>query len=544
MNRATLRSLRLKIALLLSLILPFNILGLISSKMSYDNALDRVDDMITYTLRSYGDILSQRLNDADNTMRDMVENDSYFITAAQQDTSWRYDFSVYQVYITLQNHIVSTRTADHFFIYVNKRNDLIQIPYASDPIEVNSYFSFGQPENSYQSVGQWILIQQDSCQSLVKINYDPIFDVYYGSIIDLQSTIQDLSGAIDFESTKFTFSSHSQNSTSNDIVWSIPIIDNVFINASISRQEMGHTISPLQYLIFVLFAIFLFLVPVLFMLIRHYVISPLTTLNYAHDQLAAGNEAYRVTEAASSSEFENAFESFNHMASTLQSLRRDLVDKEISNKQLQIDYLQMQIRPHFLLNTFNVLFTLIQKNDRENAEKLILYLSDYFRHIFRSGHELQPFINEMELIHGYLDVAQIYYPGAFTVSYQIDPLIHQIQLPPLLLHSFVENIIQHALVPDRVVHIILSGEWTDEYILFFISDDGCGMSQEAIEHLNHMDFSDGQHVGLKNAIGRLRHYFGGDASVSVESGINEGTTFTIRIPYRLEEYQNDSAFGQ
>lgn len=542
MNKAATRSLRLKITLLLCLILPFNVLGLISSKLSYDSALNRVQDVITYTMNASADRLRQRITDAEATLYDTVENDSNFITAARQDGSWLYEFSLYQVNASLEQHISSGNTADQFFFFMNKIDDLIQIPYTFDSLPPDAVMDL--IGNYSETIGRWILIEHQGKHLLLKTNYDPIFDVFSGCCIDLQRIVAELQSAIEFESMTFVFSDQPLTAGDDQILWNTPIMDGLYLNASVSRSEMGNSINPLQYIIFALFFLSLLLVPVLFLLMQRYMIRPLKDLNLAHGQLAEGNEDYRITTVPSSSEFDSAFRSFNHMAATLQALRRDVVNKELANKQLQIDYLQLQIRPHFLLNTFNVLFTLIQNNEKEQAQLLILYLSDYFRYIFRSGHELQPFSKELKLIQGYLDVAKIYYPNAFTVSYQIDPLLKQMQVPPLMLHSFVENIIQHALVPGRIVHIVLSGEWTDDSVTFRISDDGIGMTPETIERINHWrDPSDGQNVGLKNSIGRLQHYFGENAGLCVDSLENQGTTFTIHIPYRMEEAEDEFAAG-
>lgn len=542
MNKAATRSLRLKITLLLCLILPFNALGLISSKLSYDSALNRVQDVITYTMNTSADRLRQRIADAEATLYDTVENDSSFITAARQDGSWLYEFSLYQVNASLEQHISSGNTADQFFFYMNKIDDLIQIPYTYDSLPADAVVDLIGDYS--ENIGKWILIEHQGKHLLLKTNYDPIFDVFSGYCIDLQRIVVDLQSAIEFESMTFAFSGQPLTAGDDQILWNTPIMDGLYLNASVSRSEMGHSINPLQYIIFALFFLSLLLVPVLLSLMQRYMIRPLKDLNRAHDQLAEGNEDYRITTVPSSSEFDSAFRSFNHMAATLQALRRDVVNKELANKQLQIDYLQLQIRPHFLLNTFNVLFTLIQNNEREQAQLLILYLSDYFRYIFRSGHELQPFSKELKLIQGYLDVAKIYYPNAFTISYQIDPLLEQMQVPPLMLHSFVENIIQHALLPGKTVHIVLSGEWTDECVTFRISDDGSGMTPETVERISHLgDLSDGRNVGLKNSVGRLRHYFGEGAGISVDSREGEGTTFTIQIPYRLEEAEDEFTAG-
>lgn len=548
MRRKAPRSISVIIALLLALIVPFNILGLLSSKISNQNAHDRVEDMITYSMQSYVGILNDRLENVSDTLYDLSKNNSDFLTIAKQNDTWRYTFSKYQVYTDMRNQIAVSNSADQFFLYLSKIDDFLLIPYLS--LAASPYSNNLSEDdllllvkNCGRNLGKWVLIDSGASPILVKTCYLPSSEVYYGACIDLEPILDDLSEAIAFETIEFTFSAEERRSAGEYIAWNVQAQEGLYLNAAISQKEMGQSISPLQQIITGLFCACLLLVPVLYLLIKRYVVQPLAELNHAHDALAAGNEGYRITANASSLEFENAFQSFNSMATTLQVLRHDIVDKELANKQLQIDYLQLQIRPHFLLNTFNVLFTLIQKNHRQSAQDLVLYLSDYFRYIFRSGHEMQPFENEYKLIRGYLEVSKICYPDLFTVSYQLDPMVFLLEVPPLLLHSFFENIIQHALVPGREVHIVFSGEYCDDVVTFLISDDGNGMRAEAMDIVNEPDeakIPEGKSVGLLNAIKRLRHCYGEKAGVFVESAVGQGTTFTITIPCHLEDNENES----
>lgn len=76
-----------------------------------------------------------------------------------------------------------------------------------------------------------------------------------------------------------------------------------------------------------------------------------------------------------------------------------------------------------------------------------------------------------------------------------------------------------------------------------ISDDGRGMSAEDVDMINHCSFpaeQTGRHVGIRNSITRLNYYYDGQAAVEVESSPGEGTTFTITIPYNLEEEYDDT----
>ena len=79
------------------------------------------------------------------------------------------------------------------------------------------------------------------------------------------------------------------------------------------------------------------------------------------------------------------------MADRIQDLKIEVYEKELDRKQMELSNLQLQIRPHFLLNTFNLIYTLAQRGQEKDVQQVILYLSDYFRYLFRSGRNLEIF---------------------------------------------------------------------------------------------------------------------------------------------------------
>ena len=146
------------------------------------------------------------------------------------------------------------------------------------------------------------------------------------------------------------------------------------------------------------------------------------------------------------------------------------------------------------------------------------------------------------MVREYLEISALHYENMFTVSYQLDPLLSFMRVPPLLIHNFVENIIQHALIPGKTIHIILYGEYDDEnrQAVLMISDDGNGIHSDYADRINENRFDDlpeGKHIGIRNSINRLKHYYGEEASVNVETADGEGTTFTIRIPCDLTDVE-------
>ena len=524
-------------AVLLILILPFNILGIITSVISYRNTLANTRAVIEYTLDSYNLLLNNKIKNCNSALYSLINNNDILLDMRSARDDSAYQIQRHRLFLDLDGQRRTYDTADVFFVYSEDRDDYLQVP-SFDRNTVGTRPHFSYIEDYDYAHAQWFL-SEDHTQ-LLRVLYAGSMNVYLGTVILLPEFLAAHKGMKGFDSLEFFFGDEEVGKKPGVLSFNNRIADGVYLSAEVSTREINGSIDFLQYALILFFILYLALIPVLYQLMKRYMGTPLVHLNDAHAQLTKGNEDYRITEKANSKEFETAYESFNHMAASLQQLQKEVLEKELANKQLQVDYLQLQIRPHFLLNAFNVLFTLIQRGKKDSAQEMVLFLSDYFRYLFRSGNEMQLFAKERELIEKYMNITKIYYPESFEVSYQLDPMLDLMRVPPLLLHSFMENIIAHALLPDRMVHIVFSGEYEDGAVTFYISDDGKGIDTEALEAINHIaerPATDGKNVGIKNSILRLKYYYGEKASVVCESEYMVGTTFTITIPYDLEDVQ-------
>ena len=237
------------------------------------------------------------------------------------------------------------------------------------------------------------------------------------------------------------------------------------------------------------------------------------------------------------------------MAGSLHTLKIQNYEAALQKKELELKNLQLQIRPHFLLNTFNLIYSLAQLRDYKSIQKFVLYLTDYFRYLFREGASLAPFSQELDLIEKYLDVSAIRYPDCFTVTYDIDPKTHPVPVPPLLLHNFVENVFKHAMRLGEDIHIRISARLEAAMAVFTIEDDGAGMDPATVRQLNGGSFGAGtnEHIGLQNSLRRLETVYGRKGLLWVDSAPCEGTQFTIRIPWENpgneRKDQNESTAG-
>lgn len=176
-------------------------------------------------------------------------------------------------------------------------------------------------------------------------------------------------------------------------------------------------------------------------------------------------------------------------------------------------------------------------------QKIMLYLSDYFRYMFRSDKELELFGKEQKLIEGYINMTQIRYPNSIEIEYKYDPEISFVRIPPLLLHNFVENIIKHVVQSGIVTHISLIGEYREGVVYLKVIDDGPGMSPDQKQEIDknmRSGIMTGNGVGMANAYRRLKYFYGEEADITILSELGVGTTVLIKFPYNLERIVNNN----
>jgi two-component system sensor histidine kinase YesM len=109
-------------------------------------------------------------------------------------------------------------------------------------------------------------------------------------------------------------------------------------------------------------------------------------------------------------------------------------------------------------------------------------------------------------------------------------------IPPFIVHTFVENILKHAVTFDKKVNIFIKAELVEivdnAYIRLIIEDDGKGMTEEVIKQVNNDRKSkdDGMSIGIWNIKQTLKLIYSDRAKVVVSNSDLSGTMIEIIIP--------------
>lgn len=132
-------------------------------------------------------------------------------------------------------------------------------------------------------------------------------------------------------------------------------------------------------------------------------------------------------------------------------------------QQIRISALRAQMNPHFIFNSLNSIQYFIHKSDRANALAYLTKFSTLMRQILESSIKTSITLKEeIELLRIYLDLESLRFNNAFTYSITVDDSLEleNLEVPLLLLQPYIENAINHGLLPKesgpKEVHLIFS----------------------------------------------------------------------------------------
>lgn len=118
---------------------------------------------------------------------------------------------------------------------------------------------------------------------------------------------------------------------------------------------------------------------------------------------------------------------------------------EKDNLKLELDFLRSQINPHFLFNTLNSVYSLIEDKDK-TAASIILSLSHMMRYALYDSATTEVEIDkELAFIQNYIEIQSIRHRRRLDVDLSISHQLGSQRIPPLLLINFIENAIKHGI---------------------------------------------------------------------------------------------------
>lgn len=133
-------------------------------------------------------------------------------------------------------------------------------------------------------------------------------------------------------------------------------------------------------------------------------------------------------------------------------LFRQIISKqqiEADKNKAELALYKAQINPHFLFNTLNALYGLvITKSDK--AESAFMKFSNILKYMYAHTTSLMiPISSEIDYIRQYVDLQSLRLNHHTRVEFDVRTDEHDVQIPPMILITFVENAFKYGTSSDE-----------------------------------------------------------------------------------------------
>lgn len=308
---------------------------------------------------------------------------------------------------------------------------------------------------------------------------------------------------------------------------------------SFDEAELYSAYTSSRVFVFVALAIAVTAILILGLLLSSRMSQPARELQQAMRRVQEGDLSTRV-DIHSRDELEELGEGFNRMAEKLDKTIQEVYLAQLCQRDAELNALKMQIRPHYLYNTLDVIrMSALEQGDGKTA-RLIESLSGQLRYLTGNHRDRVSLRQELDSVREYAVLLEARYEGRITVELEAANRDLDLLVPKLLIQPFVENAVKHGL-RDKLEGgtVLVEAVRLADCLQLVVLNDGLPIEPERLEHIRSFLASSavGERdpagivsTGMKNTYDRIKLNCGSEYGFTLDSGDGAGAIVTIRLP--------------
>jgi hypothetical protein len=201
-------------------------------------------------------------------------------------------------------------------------------------------------------------------------------------------------------------------------------------------------------------------------------------------------------------------------ASITNTLETKILEAQLKLKEQELNYLKMQIHPHFLFNTLNTMYGFALKKADQTPD-MILKLSNLLDYLLYQTEKPSVLLSEeINHIKDYIDLEKMRFNDTLQVNFEIHLASETTTIAPMLLLPFIENSFKHGSLIDGKLTINIQ----------LIADSNS--IDFSIQNSNTKNNDSQQGIGLDNIQKRLELLYTNQYQLKIE---NQDPMFSVQL---------------
>jgi len=203
-------------------------------------------------------------------------------------------------------------------------------------------------------------------------------------------------------------------------------------------------------------------------------------------------------------------------------MQQRMVEMAKEKAEAELSFLKSQINPHFLFNSLNSVYFLIEKNNT-GARGALHKFSDMLRYqLYEMNDNTVSIEKEIQYLQDYIDLQKLRKDDHYATEFNCSPDVKGFSIEPLLLIPFVENAFKHiSHYKDQLNFIKLELTMVKGEFNFRIEN-----SKEHTEKLTEKHSG----IGLANVKRRLELLYPGKHVLEIK---NLGNNFSVSLQLQI-----------
>lgn len=203
------------------------------------------------------------------------------------------------------------------------------------------------------------------------------------------------------------------------------------------------------------------------------------------------------------------------------TLQQRMVETAKEKAEAELNFLKSQINPHFVFNSLNSVYFLINKENAE-ARGALHTFSEMLRYqLYEMNDDKIPIEKEIQYLKDYMDLQQLRKDEKYAVQFNCAPEVKGFSIEPLLLIPFVENAFKHISHFNAATNFVRVEMFLAKRVFIF---SVANSKEDLLTTQKH------EGIGLQNVKRRLELLYPGRYELKID---NTSTTFTIQLNLQL-----------
>ncbi len=203
------------------------------------------------------------------------------------------------------------------------------------------------------------------------------------------------------------------------------------------------------------------------------------------------------------------------------ALQKRMAETAKEKAEAELNFLKSQINPHFVFNSLNSIYFLINK-DNADARGALHKFSEMLRYqLYEVNDDKISIEKEILYLKDYMDLQQLRKDEKYIVQFNCAPDVKGFSIEPLLLIPFVENAFKHISHDSIKANYVKVDMFLANHVFIFSVVNSKEQQPTTESHGG---------IGMVNVKRRLELLYPGRHELKID---NTGNTFTVQLNLQL-----------